>query len=365
MALRGRFHDGETATQHLVEVTFTGDGLEITGAGVCAFWRRQDVSVLDRGGGGWRLGVSTSPDARLILEKSAETESSLRHLDIVSGRRDALHASALVGGLVAIGVLLAATVFVFIPMASEPLARMTPRATEARLGENLSRQVKVFMRPCTGPNTRAAEIAIAPLVTQLQDAAAPGFEVSIVFVREDTPNAMALPGGQVLVTQGLLRTMEDPEALAAVLAHEIGHVKARDGMVALYRNAGLGILLELITGGSGVAQQVVLIGGQLAELRFTRAQEERADRAAIAIMRTADLDPAALARAFEALKAFKRTDDPPHESGIARKLRIPEWLQSHPDLDRRIALARAAAAPGGAQTLTPEAWGTVRNACTR
>lgn len=362
MALRGRFHDGETATQHLVEVRFAEDGLDIAGAGVRAFWRKQDVVVRDRGGARWRLGVSASPDARLVLEKSVEAEAGLRKLDILSGKREVLRASALVGGLVAVGVLLAAVVFVLIPMAAEPLARMTPRATESLLGQNLSRQINVFMRPCTGASAQAAEVAIKPLITQLQGAAAPGFDVSITFVREDTPNAMAMPGGQVMVTQGLLTSVEDPEALAAVLAHEIGHVKARDGMVALYRNAGLGILLELITGGSGIAQQIVLVTGQLAELRYTRAQEERADRAAIVIMRTAGHDPAALARAFEALKAFKRTEAP-RKNAIAEKLRVPEWLQSHPDLDRRIARARAAASPGGAVTLSPEAWGAVRNAC--
>jgi len=357
MALRGRFHDGETATEHLVEVTFDADGVEIVGAGVRTYWRRQDLQLIDRAGG-WRLGASTAPDARLMLAKSAETDAALRSLGVVG--RDALRGGMLVGGLIVAGLALAGLVFVAIPLAAEPLARMTPRDVEARLGDNLGKQVNVFMRPC--PSARAANDALAPLLERLETSAAPGFDVQVTFVRAKVPNAFAMPGGRVMVTSGLVETLDDPEQLAAVLAHEIGHVAARDGMVALYRNAGLGILLEIVTGGSGVAQQVVLLGGQLAELRYTRGQEERADVSAIATMRASGYDPAALARAFEALKAFKSDEDRPAPSRL-RELNIPEWLQSHPGIDRRIARARAAATPATAVPLDPEAWRIVKRAC--
>lgn len=358
MALRGRFHDGETATEHLVEVTPGADGLDIVGAGVRVFWRRQDMHVIDRGGGHWRLGVSTAPDARLVLAKSAEVDAALRSLGVVS--RDALRGGMLVGGLIAAGLALAALVFVAIPLAAEPLARLTPHEVETRLGDNVGKQVNVFMRPC--PAAAAADNALAPLLQQLETAASPGFEVKVTFVRTKAPNAFAMPGGRVMVTSGLLETLDDPEELAAVLAHEIGHVKARDGMVALYRNAGLGILLEIVTGGSGVAQQVVLLGGQLAEMRYTRGQEERADVSAIATMRASGYDPAALARAFEALKVWKSEEERPGPSRL-RDLDIPEWLQSHPGIDRRIARARAAATPATNVTLSPEAWEIVKRAC--
>ena len=362
MALRGRFFDGETATEHLVEVTFTDDGVEIAGAIVRAFWRRQDVSVINRGGG-WRLGVLSTPDARLTLDASPDVGAALRRLGIVDGRRAALRGWLLAGGLLSVSAVLAALVFVIIPLAAEPLAAMTPRPVEARLGENLSRQINVFMRPCAGQRAGDAGVAIAPLLAQLQTAAEPGFKVAVTFVRDPKPNAMAMPGGRVMVTSGLLDVLDDPEALAAVLSHEIGHVRARDGMVALYRNAGLGILLELITGGSGIAQQIVLIGGQLAELRYTRGQEERADNASYAIMRAAGHDPAALARAFEALKTHKGAAKRIEERFSTPKVQVPEWMSSHPDIERRIARAKAAAAPATVDTLTPEAWLTVRGAC--
>jgi beta-barrel assembly-enhancing protease len=357
-----QYHDGVTAAGHPVTVTVASDGLEIAGAGLHAFWRRQDIELIDKAGKAWRLGSREASDARLVVEKSKAAEEALRAAGVIDPRRDALRSWGLVGGLLALSAALAFIVFFAIPMGAEPLARATPRDVETQLGENLARQINVFMKPCQ--NTAAADAAIAPMMATLEEAAEPGFPIVLQFVREKTPNALALAGGQVMVTSGLLEVVESPDELAAVIAHEIGHVKSRDAMVALYRNAGLGILLELITGGSGVAQQAIMLGGQLTELSYTRAQESRADRTALATLDRAGLDPAALGRAFERLKAFVEVEErPSRATDRLRDLRIPEWMKSHPDLDRRIIAARAMKKTPVAEAMTPEAWAIVRSAC--
>lgn len=358
-----RFHDGVTAAEHHVAVTVAPDGLEIRATGLHAFWRVPDIELLSTQARVWRF---ASGDARLTLERSKEAEAALRAARILDPRRDAIRAWGLVGGLVALSVSLGLIVFVAIPMGAEPLARATPRHVEQQLGENIARQVNVFMRPCK--NTDAADAAIAPMLDALVKADDPGFPITLQFVHEESPNALALAGGQVMVTSGLLETVENPDELAAVLAHELGHVKSRDGMVALYRNAGLGILLELITGGSGVAQQAILLGGQVTELSYTRRQEARADVTAIAMLKGAGLDPAALARAFERLKAYvedENVEDDDRRPSTMDRFRVPEWLKSHPDLDGRIARARDEAAPATRVALSDADWRIVRAACAK
>lgn len=357
-----RFHDGVTAADHAVTVTVAADGLEIGGSGVRAFWRRQDLELIDKAGRSWRIGTRETPDARLVVEKSKEHEAALREAGVIDARRDALRSWGLVGGLVGLSAALGLIVFVAIPMSAEPLARATPRHVESQLGENLARQLNVVMKPCK--NTEAADAAIAPMIATLEDAADTGFPIRLQFVRENSPNALAMAGGQVMVTSGLLEVVESPDELAAVLAHEFGHVKSRDAMIALYRNAGLGILLELITGGSGVAQQAIMLGGQLTELSYTRSQESRADREALATLDRAGLDPAALARAFERLKGW--IDDEERAAHVPEKLRdirVPEWMKSHPDLDRRIIAARAMKKTPTAVAMTDAEWQAVRRAC--
>lgn len=361
-AFRARFHDGVTAAEHVVVVAVSADGLEIKGDGLDGFWRLQDITLLFTDANVWRL---ANGDARLVVDRSKEAEAALRAARVLDPGRDALRAWGLIGGLVALSMALGLIVFVGIPMAAEPLARATPRHVEQQLGENIARQVNVFMRPCK--NTAAADAAIAPVVAALVQADDPGFPIKLRFVHQASPNALALAGGQVMITSGLLTTLESPDELAAVLAHELGHVKARDGMVALYRNAGLGILLELITGGSGLAQQAILLGGQVTELSYTRRQEARADVTAIAMLRGAGLDPAALARAFERLRAFVDAEDAEEEASgkpsVLEELRVPEWLKSHPDLNSRIARAKAQATTATAVALSDADWKIVRAAC--
>jgi beta-barrel assembly-enhancing protease len=351
---QGRFFDGKSAAEHAARVRLDADGAHIEAASGAVHWPRRALASAPRGAEVC-LTSRTDPDARLVLTHTAALEEDLRRLKLDAGARTRRHV-ALGGALIGAGAALAALIFLGAPMAAEPLAAATPRDVEVKLGDNLTRQVHVFMRPCA--NTAAADAALAPLAARLSDLGDANFDIELSLVRADMPNAFALPGGRVFVTSGLLEELEHPDELAAVLAHEIGHVKARDSMIALYRHLGLGFFLEAVTGGTGVAQQILLLSGQMAELRYTRAQETRADAFAIATMRAAGFDPEALARAFERISA--RVENIREEPD---RLAIPEWMMSHPNVGSRIDAARAAATPATRQALTPEAWAQVRAAC--
>lgn len=352
----GRLHDGASAAAHAVRVTPTGDGLAIDQGGAISHVPYADLHLLDADAQSLRLGRRDAPEFRLILPAAARTTLGAQapHLARVGQNGRML---ALVGGLIAASVVLGAAVFWGAPLAAEPLARHTPAAAEAAIGENVAAQINLAMRPCPASTAEPAERATQTLVDRL--AAANGVEgpVEVTFVRTAAPNAIALPGRRIFVTAGLLDTVESGDEYAAVLAHEMAHVAARDGLVALYRHAGLGLMLEVITGGSGVAQQLVLLSGQLTELRFTRAQEQRADDRALATLAQLGHDPGALGRALARLKAETQGDEKD------TRFDVPEWIESHPDIDARIKAAQAKARPGAAPTLSEDAWATIRAAC--
>ncbi len=350
----GRFFDGKTAAEQNVRARFETDGLTIDTAAGSVFWPRKGIDATPSGAN-VRFTSKSDRDARLILASSEALNADLKRLRLDAAARQK-RALMLGGSLIAAGAALAALIFVGAPLAAEPLARATPTHVETQLGENLTRQIHVWMRPCE--NTATADAAIAPLVAQIARQSDAGFDVRLSFVRSPAPNAFALPGGRVFVTSGLLETLEHPDELAAVVAHEIGHVDARDSMISLYRHMGLGLFLEAVTGGTGVAQQLLILSGQLAELRYTRAQETRADVFAIAAMNQSGLDPEALARAFERLT--ERVEELRNDD---IDLDAPEWLMSHPNTGARIDAARAAARPATATALSDDAWAQVRAAC--
>lgn len=156
-----------------------------------------------------------------------------------------------------------------------------------------------------------------------------GFPVRILVVRNTAVNAFTFPGGLVIVHTGLLARSESPEEVAGVLAHEFGHIAHRDSLKALYRQVGLSIIVNVVTGGR--ADQVQDLITQLVGLRFSRIQEGEADDFAVDLMTRSGINPEALARFFEKLKKESNSLD-----------EVTKFLDSHPDTEGRMKKARAA-----------------------
>lgn len=353
----GRYFDGQSALAHEARIAVAAQMLVIETQGGRHDWAYADLEKAPAQGDGIRLANRTLPDALVILPIAAQSVLETQAPALFSNRAARRRMTMLIGSLIAGAAGVAAVLFIGVPAASGPMARATPKALEAQIGENIAAQINTVLRPC---GNDAAMDAIAPVIAGIAENGDVGFEVRFQFVRTSTPNAFALPGGQVMATSGLLDAVgDDQEAFLAVMAHELGHVRARDSMQAVYRNAGLGILLEVITGGSGAGQQLVLIGGQLNQLSHTRKQENAADKAAVDIMTRTGLNPAALARAFTAISSHI-TENSDEEND---RLLSPDWFKSHPDTEKRIDYANSEAREGGALPLSAESWNAVRNAC--
>jgi len=150
---------------------------------------------------------------------------------------------------------------------------------------------------------------------------------------ESEPNALALPGGLVVVTDGLLRRAGSENELAFVLAHEIGHFRDRDHLRGLGRAAIVGLVLATIGLGdasaAAIAQPFVVVAGR----GFDRAQERAADRFALTLV-AAEYGHAAGAADF-----FRRLPDA--DAGVAA--RVTGWVSTHPVSEDRIAELDAAA----------------------
>ncbi|BBD09112.1 M48 family metallopeptidase [Desulfovibrio ferrophilus] len=105
------------------------------------------------------------------------------------------------------------------------------------------------------------------------------FPVTISIREDPQVNAFAVPGGQIVLTTGILDAIESENELAFILGHELGHIAHRDHL------RGMGRGLVLLTLSSLVLDAGDSIGGSLGnmvvltELTFTRRQETLADEA--------------------------------------------------------------------------------------
>jgi predicted Zn-dependent protease len=174
----------------------------------------------------------------------------------------------------------------------------------------------------------------------------------------DTPsiNALAAPGGYVVVFRGLLERTETAEELAGVLAHEFQHVLRRHATRALLRHASTGILLAALSGDASGAMTYGLEGARvLAELRYSRQDEEEADREGYRMLTAAGVDPAGMIRFFETLQ--KAPGGAPA---------LPSYLSTHPSTEGRIERLHSLGAPprpAAGRLLPGLDWRDVRAIC--
>lgn len=112
------------------------------------------------------------------------------------------------------------------------------------------------------------------------------------------PNALALPGGLVVVTTGLLDDAESENELAFVLGHELGHFRHRDHLRGLGRGLAFGLLAVVLdVGGGDGGTWLARAGASLADRRYDRNQERAADRFGLELV-AAEYGHVAGAKAF-------------------------------------------------------------------
>lgn len=160
----------------------------------------------------------------------------------------------------------------------------------------------------------------------------PGLRFYFKILESDDVNAYALPGGFVYVTRGLLEALHDEAELAAALAHEIGHIAARQHAAKIRRtqlaNLGVGFLGPVA--GSGIRAAATIQGGRSGArglfMRFTKENEREADRVGVKILYDTGYDPAAMVRLLRRIASVGE-DDP----GL-----VQQYYSSHAKLEDRI-----------------------------
>ena len=146
------------------------------------------------------------------------------------------------------------------------------------------------------------------------------FSYHFIMFDSEMINAFTVPGGNILISTGLIGFCESPEELAAVMAHEMGHVEKRHVMVRLIKELGI----EILT--SGDPYVMGEITGMLTSAGFDRKQEEEADRFAAELLERASIEPRTLAT------LFRRLD----QESDNKLLEQFEMLSTHPSFRSRI-----------------------------
>lgn len=211
-----------------------------------------------------------------------------------------------------------------VPLLIGSAVRLVPPSWEERLGSAvMARYGKAD--ECGDQQTEAAVNAIA---VRLQQALPPTpYKFQIKVVRNPEVNAMAAPGGHIVIFSGLLNKMGSAEELAAVLAHEMQHVIQRHSTHGIVRAVGLQLLIGMVLGDAGGMAD---LAGNLSTLHFARSDEWSADEGALENLMRAGIAPSAMAAAFGHLAEASP------DGSAGRTPGVLAYLSTHPPLEERI-----------------------------
>lgn len=172
------------------------------------------------------------------------------------------------------------------------------------------------------------------------------------FTLLDSPevNAFALPGGYIYITRGILAFLNSEAEVAAVLAHEIGHVTARHSVRQLTAQTGTEIFLGLLGALSpamrgAAAQNATGLVGNALLAGYGREHELEADRLGAEYLARAGYDPQAMIRVIGALKNQELFDSEIAKREGREPRRYHGLFATHPDNDQRLKEVIAAAQP--------------------
>lgn len=219
----------------------------------------------------------------------------------------------LVGGL----ILLVGVTFVLLGISADWAASKTPVKIENWLG-NLA--IKEF----PAEESPALKSRLDLLLAQVpKDSPLHEYDFNIYLSESDEVNAIALPGGRIVVFNGLLKQVESENELAMVLAHELGHFAHRDHLRGLGRGLGLAVATALLLGQDNSASSLISKAVLTFQVKYSQSQESAADRFGV------DLLTARYGHAGGAITFFARLAE---DAGS----KIPYVLASHPHPESRI-----------------------------
>ena len=308
------YFDGRTPTHRNVDVQTDRQGVRIEfEAGTTRIWRYEDFSVRqDRSQGPLRLEYGEFPPEILEIADPEFGE--------VLGKRLPKKSLFLSVGFAMLAVLLVpAIIYWGIPLASGWFAYFIPVSIEKQVGQYVIDEVFPSRIVC---KTDAGEQALEKLVSRLVP---PGSEYvfQVEVVDSGLVNAIAFPGGNILIFRGLLEKSPSSDAVAGVLAHEMQHVFQRHGTENLLNQVALSGLFKLLTVEANAIAETLFAGVRtLSLLKYTRELETEADALALQLLYQAGVDPVEMLAMFQVLKN--------HSSSL------PESISTHPDMSSRM-----------------------------
>lgn len=346
--LSATYFDGLQARAHPVSLQVADGALHITGDGIARRVSLPHVRWPERTRHGVRI-THLADGGELHCADSAAWDTWSQHSGLGEPLVVRLQQSwrGVLGSALALVALLLALHAWGLPLAARAALQLLPLSVDASLGDATLQAVdEHLMQPSQLPRAEQARVqaAFAQAVAHLPADAVPGWQL-VFRASRIGPNALALPGGTIIMTDELVYLVErDTDVLTAVLAHELGHVQHRDGVRMLVQVGLLGTVGSLVLGdfSSLLAGASALLG----QAHYSREAEYAADVSAVELLQAAHIDPAAMVTLFDKLAALRAAKNADTDTAPAPDSWLGIAFASHPTDAERVRFFQQAGRAG-------------------
>ncbi|HNV07528.1 MAG: M48 family metallopeptidase [Dokdonella sp.] len=332
-SLAARYFDGQSSRVHDVAVELLDNRtLRLRGAGIERDEPLEHLRVSPRLARIART-IELADGARLLLDDHPLIDQWFPLHNPLQRWVDRLerHAHAVAASIV-VCVLSGAVLFYWgVPWMSDRIAAQLPEQVETRLGEEVLAQLDRFAGLAPSSLDMERQSGLLERFAALK-ADMPGAENHRLLFRNAAgigPNALALPGGTVIITDQLVSLVNDDREIDAVLAHELGHQQQHHALRQTLRSSFVIVIAAMFAGDvSSASAVVVAVPTFLLQGHYSREFESEADAFALRTLAEKGTSPAWFAQAMRTLEAFVSDQGESDDS--------PGYLSSHPQTRERI-----------------------------
>lgn len=340
------YFDGHTAQGHPVTLQVSDGQLQITGAHVNRSLPVANVQWPERTRHGQRLAHLKDGGSLQCANTAAwdawYTQAGLREPLVVTVQQSWRWVT---GSVLALVVLALAINAWGLPWVARGIVALTPLSVDVSLGESTLTAIdRTLMSPSELPASTQAHLrqAVAQALTPVPHSARPAY--NLVFRKSRIgPNALALPGGTLILTDDMVALVDgDEKVLTAVLAHELGHLQHRHGLRMLVQATVLGAMGAVVLG--DFSTLLAAVPALLGQAHYSRQAEHEADAHAVRVLKAAGIAPTVMLTLFDKLAQQRSAKTQPSTSPNPDDNWLGIAFASHPSDAERIAFFQAAGA---------------------
>jgi Zn-dependent protease with chaperone function len=329
------YFDGRQSLLHHVTVQIDGGRLRVAGEGIDRDEGLDTVRISDRIGDSPRRLRFTDGAHCEVAGAAALTQLLGTARPDADSRVSRWEQSTRAVVLATSGLVIAAAIgyFLLLPVAATTIADRLPAAAVDRLSADALRGLDAtLLRP-----TQLSEARQTELTTAFQRLRLPGFDAGqrrLHFRRSRNlgPNALALPSGDIVVTDDLVWFAQHDQEILGVLAHEAGHVAGRHGLRRIAQHSAVAIVFSWYVG--DVSVLAALVPTVMLNAKYSRDVEREADDYAIRALADNEIPASRLAAILERMDRFMA------ERGVTAA--TLGYLSTHPATEERLRRLRSA-----------------------